>query len=266
MDFGPDGKLYIPTLAFGIILQLNIETGEVIPVYTAEPGTTSLKFDSQGNMYVAQSAGTVLKVDIATGTATVHAEFPTPIETIAFDSQERMYVSNGTAGDLYRINHDSTLTNLFESGVIAGGGMTTMLRNGRLSLWVADTFTIKEYSTWSGRLKSTSIYEGGDPASTLQPSFTIAPFGRNTIVSSWFGNTVQIWDPDTKSVLEGHLDFPVPVNAIEFQGDMVVAELMTGSIVKRAPGTTERVVLAEGLYVPSGMTADNKGNLLWIDP
>ena len=263
MDFSPDGHLYIPTLAFGIILQVNVETGEVVPVYTAEPGTTSLKFNSKGDMYVVQSEGKVLKVDIAAGTATIHAEFPTLIETVAFDSQDRMFVSNGTAGDLYRIEHDGTITNLLESGLIAGGGMTTFLCNWRQSLFVADTFTIKEYSTWTGQLKNTTIYEGGDPATTLQPTFTIAPFGKNMLVASWFGNSVQIWDPHTKSVIEGHPDFYVPVNAIEFQGDMVVAELMTGSIVKRTPGTTERVVLAEGLYVPSGMTTDKCGNL-WV--
>ena len=263
MDFGPDGHLYIPTLAFGIILQVNIETGEVVPVYTVEPGTTSLKFNSQGDMYVAQSEGKVLKLDIAAGTADLHAEFPTLIETVAFDSQDRMFVSNGTAGDLYRIEHDGTITNLLESGLVAGGGLTTFSCKWRQSLFVADTLTIKEYNTWTGRLKSTTIYEGGDPATTLQPPFTIAPFGENMIATSWFGNAVQVWDPRTKSLIESHPDFAVPVNAIEFQGDMVVAELMTGSIVKRTPGTTERVVLAEGLYVPSGMTTDKGGNL-WV--
>ncbi len=144
MDFGPDGHLYIPTLAFGIILQVHIETGEVIPVYTAAPGTTSLKFDDRGDLFVAQSAGHVLKVDLAGGTATVHAEFPTMIETIAFDSQNRMFVSNATAGDLYRVNDDGTITNLLQSGLVAGGGITTMVHEWPQSLWVADTFTIKE--------------------------------------------------------------------------------------------------------------------------
>lgn len=263
MDFGPDGHLYIPTLAFGIILQVNVQTGEVVPVYNAEPGMTSVKFDSRGDMYVVQTDGRVLKVDIIMGTASVYAEFPTFIETVAFDSQDRMFVSNGTAGDLYRVEPNGTITNLLRSGIIAGGGMATVLRNCRQSLFVADTFTIKEYNPWSGRLKNTTIYEGGDPATTLQPVFTIAPLGENMLVTSWFGNAVQIWDPETRSVIESHTDFAVPVNAIEFQGDMVVAELMTGAIVKRTPGTSQRVVLAEGLYVPTGMTTDNSGNL-WV--
>ena len=56
-------------------------------------------------------------------------------------------------------------------------------------------------------------------------------------------------------------DFAVPVNAIRFGEDLVVAELGTGSVVRQTP-EGERFTIAEGLMVPSGLAATDDD--LWV--
>ncbi|MEM7355907.1 MAG: hypothetical protein AAF657_34140 [Acidobacteriota bacterium] len=57
----------------------------------------------------------------------------------------------------------------------------------------------------------------------------------------------ELFDPDTGQVLLNVADFEVPLNALRFQGDLVVAELATGSVV-RADGTDPsiRTAIATG--------------------
>jgi DNA-binding beta-propeller fold protein YncE len=58
-------------------------------------------------------------------------------------------------------------------------------------------------------------------------------------------------------------DFAAPSNAVRFQGDLVVAELGTGSVVRaRGANPAERVTLAAGLGVPAGLAATEDD--LWV--
>jgi hypothetical protein len=62
-------------------------------------------------------------------------------------------------------------------------------------------------------------------------------------------------------VVESYLDFAVPLNAIRFQGDLIVSELGTGSVVRKS--TTERVTLpSDNIYVPAGLAASDDD--LWV--
>lgn len=71
MDFGPDGKLYIPTLAFGIILQV-IVNGEAqqapIPVAFDLVQPEGLAVDRRGRLVVVETgAQRLVRIDPATG-------------------------------------------------------------------------------------------------------------------------------------------------------------------------------------------------------
>jgi glucose/arabinose dehydrogenase len=44
-------------------------------------------------------------------------------------------------------------------------------------------------------------------------------------LSSSFDNAVQVWNPETREIVEEHLNFSVPISAIRFQGNLIVAEL-----------------------------------------
>jgi sugar lactone lactonase YvrE len=91
--------------------------------------------------------------------------------------------------------------------------------------------------------------------------------GQNLVLSSWFGNAVQVWNPETRQVLENYADFAVPLNAIRFQGDLVVIELGHSPGAAKVVRVTSsgRVTLADaadGLVVPIGLAAAD-GNL-WV--
>ena len=83
---------------------------------------------------------------------------------------------------------------------------------------------------------------------------TIAASGDEIITTSWLDNTVRVVDwPGGEATVHG--DFAMPVNALRFGDDLVVAELGTTSIV-RAGGDdpSQRETLAT-LVVPGGLAA-----------
>lgn len=43
------------------------------------------------------------------------------------------------------------------------------------------------------------------------------------MLTSWFANVVEIWNPATGESIAAYHDFAVPLNAIRFQGDLIVA-------------------------------------------
>ena len=92
---------------------------------------------------------------------------------------------------------------------------------------------------------------------------TVFADGSQLVLTSWAVNAVQVWDLRTETVLEDHRDFQVPINAIRFQGDLVVAELGTSRVVRaRGDDPSVREVLAEGLRVPAGLAATEDD--LWV--
>src|SRR5690554_4235751 len=80
------------------------------------------------------------------------------------------------------------------------------------------------------------------------------------LTTSWFANVVQVWDPAVHDVVESHADFATPLNAVRYQGDLIVAELSANQVVRREAGTTDKEVLA-AMPVPTGLATD--GDSLW---
>ena len=122
------------------------------------------------------------------------------------------------------------------------------------SIFVANTWLLHEYDAATGKLRR--------KVDNLGPN-TVALDGENLVLSSWFSNAVWVWNPQTQKVLEEYYDFNMPLNAVRFQGDLVVAELGTSSVVRAsAADPTQRTTLAKDLGVPAGLVA-SKGEL-WV--
>ena len=85
--------------------------------------------------------------------------------------------------------------------------------------------------------------------------------GEHIVVSSWFGGAVQVWDPSTVPVLEHH-PMPVPLNAIRFRDDLVVADLGLGGVVWASDHTVVLPIDGESVFVPAGLATD--GETLWV--
>ena len=96
----------------------------------------------------------------------------------------------------------------------------------------------------------------------LMPNTVVAD-GANLLITSWFGNGVFVWDPEAKELVEEYYDFNMPMNTVRFQGDLVVAEAGTGSVVRASAGDpTQRATLMAGLVKPIGLATDDEN--LWV--
>ncbi len=256
-DFGPDGFLYSPIPFQGKIVRIDVDTGEITPVVAEGIMAPAVKFDSQGRLHMQNYlTGQIVRVDTETGSIEVVASITFGIDNLAFDSQDRLFVSENSDGMIFEILPDGTARAVNSGGMIVPGGVAVLPRpDGGESVFVADIWSLREYDGSTGELRSK---EGASRPATVSPD------GENLLLTSWLlGNNVLVWNPKTREALETYPDFAFPLNAIRFQGDLVVAELGTNSVVRAsAADPTQRVTLAEGLGVPAGLAATDDD--LWV--
>lgn len=137
--------------------------------------------------------------------------------------------------------------------------------DGRESVFIADLFTLREFDGASGEPLSLARHFIGLPG--IASPFTVSLDRQNLVLSSWFGNAVQVWNPKAQQVLENYTDFAVPLNAIRFQDDLVVVELghSPGAARVIQIGPLGRITLADasqGLVLPIGL--ESADGSLWV--
>lgn len=259
-DFGPDGRLYGPLFAAGKVISIDVDSCENstdpwvdCDIWVVADGFTvpaAAKFDAEGHLYVVDQSGEVFRVDTDTGEKAVIANLPPGLDNLAFDSQGSLYVSNANEGSIILILPSAQGRTLSPGGMIAPGGVAVLQRpDGGESVFVADLFTLREFS---GR---TGLQAGAVRLDTM----TVSADGDRLVVSDWFAGAVEVWDPQQSQVVE-HYPMPVPLNAIRFQDDLVVADLGLGGVVW---ATTHQLILGQpNVYVPAGLAAS--GNTLWV--
>ncbi len=64
-----------------------------------------------------------------------------------------------------------------------------------MSLYVANVFSLYTFDARTGQVEDVQ-WQSFSGASASMP-FTLAPYGADLVLTSYFGNTVQIWDPGT---------------------------------------------------------------------
>ena len=263
-DFGPDGLLYAPVYFEGKVVRMNVNATTVAyeTVGTGFEVPSALKFDSRGYLHgLSQLSGEVWSLDPASGRKTVLAHLPPGIDNLAFDSRGRLYVSHANDGSIFEVLLGAP-RRVSGGGMIAPGGVAVMPRvQGGESVFVADIWTVREFNGLTGRAGSTQDSSFAVPEGIAPPS-TVSADGGNLVISSWFGNTVQVWNPETRQVVENHPAPNVPLNAIRYGNDLVVAELVTHSVVRLT--ASGREVLTDKLYVPTGLAA-SQGDLWAAD-
>jgi len=266
-DFGPDGFLYSPAIGLSQVVRINVDTGEITPVIEGII-SSSMKFDSQGNLHVVSPlTGEILRVDTETGSTEVIAALTFGADNLAFDSEDRLFVAEGGSGTIFEVLPDGTTRAVNSGGMIVPGGVAVLPRpDGSESVFVADMSSLREFDGSTGEVRS--IEHAIPLPGGIARALTVSPDGSNLLLSSWFlGNIVQVWNPETHEVVEEHLDFALPLNAIRFQGDLVVAELGMEEGAARvvqasAADPAQRITLADGLAVPAGLAATNDD--LWV--
>ena len=259
-QFGPDGMLYSPVMEKGQVVRIDVNA-DPIKVEVVTEGLNwpvAAKLDSQGRLYAegdpaAETAG-IVRVDMATGVFETVAAMPYGIDNFIFNSQDRMFVSLLSGGTIAEVMADGAPRMLGPVGLVMPGGVVVMPNPSGESVFVADGWMLHEFDGATGDLRRDVVNVGPN---------TVSVDGENLVLSGWFGNSVVVWNPQTQEVLEEYYDFNMPLNAVRFQGDLVVNELGTSSVVRAsAADPTQRVTLAKDLGVPAGLATS--GEDLWV--
>lgn len=291
MDMGPDGRLYGPLWYHGQVASIDTATGTIEIVANDLATPAAVKFNHAGELFVVdQARGQVLRVDIENGELEWLADVGIGADNLAFNSQDLLYVTNIHDSGIRLVSGDSRTVNLRHKSrsdcpdkdtkkkgrcarhdpptdkprvsMITRPGLTTSAgialhdMNGRTSLFVADIYSIQEYSPLSGHPRSIghSIVGG---VTELNTPFSVSSYGSSLLTTSWFANAVQIWDPGLHDVIDEYRDFAVPLNAIGFGDGVAVAELGSGCVMQQPADKSERQALACEFKVPVGLAQYN---------
>jgi sugar lactone lactonase YvrE len=257
MDFGPDGFLYGPIYTKGSVVRIDVDA-EPATIETVMDGLTvpsAVKFDSQGRMHVLdQPTGEVWRVDVESGVKELAALLPPGIDNLAFDAQDRLFVTNAAVGSVWEVFADGSSREVSPGGFAQPMGLAVMPTEEGEAVCVASVFALNTFDGMTG-----SPTQEWMPA----PASTVASHHDGVVISSWFENMVEVIVPTTGEVLASYAGFAIPLNAIEFQGDVVVAELGTASVIRVSQNeAAERITLAANFVVPLGLAASD--DELWV--
>jgi sugar lactone lactonase YvrE len=267
-DFGPNGLLYGPVPMEGKLISVDVDKGtSTLVTDEGIPGPAAVKFDSQGRLYLVDAgSGEVLRINHQTGEKELIAQLRPGLDQLAFDSDGRLFVSNANDGSIIEVFPNGDTRIVTKPGMITPGGVAVLPRVDGVSVFVADSFSIREFDGETGEPRS--VEWGFTKPNGIQGPMTVSADGDNLLLSSWLMNRVCILNPQTGVCVEEYLDFATPNNAIRFQDNLVVTELgsdlQTPRVILVTP-TNERITLADaddGLVVPAGLAAKN-GNL-WV--
>lgn len=268
MDWGPDDRLYGPIWTQGRIISIDVDSCEDtnnpwtdcdIQEVTSGIGIpAAVKFDSKGQLHtIDHLTGEVIRIDVETGVKRTIAQLTPGLDNLAFDSQDQLYISHAQDGSIFEILPSGIPRTISGSGIMAPGGVAVLPGlKGRESVYIGDIWTLREFDGRTGR--PLSLERNMIGASELITPFSVAASGTHLILTSYFDMAVQVWNPDTGEAISTYHNLPVPLNAIGFQGDVVVSQLGTGSVVRVSDG----VPLATGLFVPTGLAS--AGEDLWV--
>ena len=268
MDWGPDGKLYGPRWFRGEVARVDVDSGAVETVATGFQIPAAVKFDSQGRLHVLDTqAGEVLRVDVATGDKEVVGRPEVGRDNLAFDAQDRLFVSSFADGSIVEVTGPETTREVMAGGINTPGGLAFMPSNGTSGrLFLADGSLRELDPTTGAEVKAIAIF-----GSELGQVTSAHPHGEHLLLSS--STSVSIWDPDADRLVGRFEGFEECVDALAYQGDIIVSEFNTGSVVRFDPAfPDDRTVIATGLEEPAGLAvhgadlyvADRSGILFQI--
>ena len=274
--FGPDGRLYGPVFTAGLLVSVDVGSpgdppsadpwgdGTIRIVATGFTDPVAVKFDAQDRLHLLDQSGEVFEVDWRTGETTLLAQLEPGLDNLAFDAEGRLFISSADHGWVIELLPDGDSRVLSPGGMIMPQGVAVLPGlDGRESVFVADQWRMRVFDGSTGA--DIGIYKGHlvpevDPPSLTSP-MTVSADGEHVVVSSYFGGAVQVWDPRTDQVLE-HYPMPVALNAIRFQGDLVVADVGLGGVVWVSDGAMILPMDGESVFVPAGLATD--GEWLWV--
>jgi sugar lactone lactonase YvrE len=257
MDWGPDGRLYGPRWFKAQVVSFDVDEGDMRIEATGFQVPAAVKFDSNGVLHVLDTmAGSVVRVDGAK--QTVVADLQPGLDNLAFDADDRLFVSSFVDGSVWRVEPDGEDVELSPGGMAHPGGLAVHQTDQGPRLLVADLHSLRAFDPETGAevWVQRNVLGVGDLGSVLG----VAADGSNLILSSFTDNNVRIWDPANERNLARVDNLQMPVGAIRYAGNLLVAEHMAGH-VKVIDGSLP-AVMASGLAAPTALLTD--GETLWV--
>ncbi|MEL4456418.1 hypothetical protein [Lutimonas vermicola] len=272
-DFGPDGRLYGPSFLFGKIISVDVgEWGDP----PADPSTlieevvggfdfaVAAKFGPDGLLTVLDQNGKVYKVDIVNKTKTLFTTLQPGLDNLAFDKDGTLYVSNADFGWIVEILPSRQARTISTGGMIGPMGVAVLQgANNKDDVFVGDLFRMYNFNGHTGNEKE--VYKGylvpETDKLTMPFSVQADTDGENLIVTSWFSELVQVWNPESELVTE---EYPMvyPIDAVRVNGEIAVSDLGLGGVVWASNQDPILPIDDATVFAPGGLATD--GVTLWV--
>jgi sugar lactone lactonase YvrE len=262
MDWGADGRLYGPRWFNGEVVKVDVDSGEWQTVADGFGVPAAVKFDSEGRLHVLDSlAGEIVRLGDDGSREVIARVEPSSADNLAFGPDDRLFVSSFGGGWVAEMVGPEAVRVVTPGGINMPGGLALAELDGRPRLFVADFFALRGLDPETG--EQTYVARDIIGFSALGSVMTVAALGNRLVLTSWFDNTVKIWDPATNELAATFDGFGRPIHAIPFGDEIVVTEYDTGSVLRFHPDTPDtRTAIATGLEAPAGLATD--GNTLWV--
>jgi len=260
MDWGPDGFLYGPRWFNGEVVRVDVDTGEFETVAAEFGVPAAVKFDSKGRLFVLDSLrGEVVRINLQDGSRSVAGKVtPSSADNLAIDGQDRVFVSSFGDGWIVEITEDGTPRTVVPGGQVnIPGGLAWVETPAGPRLFVADFFALRAIDPVSGKVRTIARDIAG--VSDLGSVFTVSADGANVLISNWFEKAVRIWNPETNELITRLDGFQKPVDAVPFEGQILVSDAGSGSVLRVGPDRgADRVSVATGLKQSAGLAVSAK--------
>ncbi len=256
MDWGSaDGRLYGPRWFRGEVVRVDIDSGEMETVASGFEVPAAVKFNSEGMLHVLDSLrGEVVRLGEDGGKEVV-ARVQPGLDNFAFDASDRLFISSFADGFIVEAISPGENRMVLEGGLNMPGGVALTGSGDATRLVVADFFALRQLDPATG--DELGVVRDVIGFSDIGTSMSVhaADEGR-LVLSSWFDNAVRLWNPAADALVQIFGELAAPIDAIQFEGDIVVSQWGAGNVIAFSPDNPEeKRVLAQGLSGPAGLTA-----------
>lgn len=255
MDWGAaDGKLYGPRWFRGEVVRVDVDSGEMETVASGFEVPAAVKFNSAGVLHVLDSLrGEVVRIGEDGGKEVV-ARVQPGLDNFAFDASDRLFISSFADGFIVEALSPEENRVVLEGGLNMPGGIALIGTGDTTRLVVADFFALRQLDPGTGA--ELGVVRDVIGFSDIGTSMSVhAADDGQIILSSWFDNAVRLWDPAADALVQIFGELAAPIDAIQFEGDIVASQWGAGNVIAFSPDSPdEQRILAEGLEGPAGLT------------
>lgn len=274
-DFGPDGRLYGPLFAAGLVISVDVDATNPVSTNPFVDGTVqvvaggfknpaSAKFDPDGLLTVLDQTGQVFKINTLTGEKTTFIDNLDPgLDNMVFDTDGTLYMTNNDFGWVVEVLKSGQVRTISGGGMIFPQGLAVLLGpNNQDAVFEADQYYLRQFNGTTGRQGNS--YRGAliaeSDLSLISP-MNVSADGQNLVISSWFAGAVQVFDPQAGQVLENY-KMGAPIDAVRFKDDIVVSDLGLGGVVWASDHSMIFAIDNANLFAPGGLATD--GETVWM--